>query len=46
MVKNKIINRKMVLSLIAISIAVGLITEPSGSFAKQGFILMSFAFMY
>lgn len=41
---KKIFNRKMVLSLIAIAMAVGLITEPSGSFAKPGYFLLVYAF--
>ena len=43
---KKILDRKMVLSLIAITIAVGLITNPSGSFANQGYFLLLCAFMY
>lgn len=37
--------REMVLSMIAITIAVGLITEPSGQYQKDGQFILAIAFM-
>lgn len=37
--------RTMVLSMLAISIAVGLITEPSGQYQRTGRFLLAIAFM-
>lgn len=37
--------RTMVLSMIAITIAVGLITEPSGQHQKAGQFILAMAFM-